>query len=108
MLWEDNKAAIIVAEGETSSVGRTKHVLFRRATFLRKTHLHPSLLLEVEEEERFIRSNCNERGGLRARPRYAGVEDDEEAEKEEEEESSSEEEEEEKEEEDLFKANAVN
>ena len=26
LLWEDNKAAIIVAEGETSSAGRTKHV----------------------------------------------------------------------------------
>jgi hypothetical protein len=25
LLWEDNKAAIIVAEGETSSAGRSKH-----------------------------------------------------------------------------------
>ena len=26
LLWEDNKAAIIVAEGETSSAGRSKHI----------------------------------------------------------------------------------
>ena len=26
LLWEDNKAAIIIAEGETSSAGRSKHI----------------------------------------------------------------------------------
>jgi hypothetical protein len=26
LVWEDNKAAIIVAEGETSSAGRSKHI----------------------------------------------------------------------------------
>ena len=26
LIWEDNKAAIIVAEGETSSAGRAKHI----------------------------------------------------------------------------------
>jgi hypothetical protein len=26
LLWEDNKTAIIVAEGETSSAGRSKHI----------------------------------------------------------------------------------
>jgi hypothetical protein len=29
LLWEDNKAAIIVAEGETPSVGRSKHIDLR-------------------------------------------------------------------------------
>ena len=26
LLWEDNKTAIIIAEGETSSAGRSKHI----------------------------------------------------------------------------------
>jgi hypothetical protein len=62
-LWEDNKAAIIVAEGETSSVGRSKHI------DVRFKHVTQTLIREGVARFRYVSTNWNY-GDLITKPNW--------------------------------------